>query len=97
MKDLQSEFEFDRNDYLDAIRSQDRQIKYLQGIIDRIHPALRRDCNYTNLDRIQAQAAWDPVSEQWILPKLTVEKISLPAAGRGSAISLGEVKLNVLK
>lgn len=49
--DLQSEFEFDRIDYLDTIRKLESQQELGQALIDRIHPCLRRDCNYSNLDR----------------------------------------------
>ena len=49
--DLQSEFEFDRIDYLDTIRKLERQHELSQALLDRIHPCLRRDCNYSNLDK----------------------------------------------
>lgn len=49
--DLQSEFEFDRIDYLDTIRKLEKQFELSQALLDRIHPCLRRDCNYSNLDR----------------------------------------------
>jgi kinesin family protein 3/17 len=78
--DLQSEFEFDRIDYLDTIRKQEQQMKFLQAIIEHIHPVIRRDCNYVNLDRIRAQSSWDENNQQWILPKLTIEKTQLPPA-----------------
>ena len=44
--DLQSEFERDRQDYLDTIRKQDQQIKLIESILDKIHPTVRKDCNY---------------------------------------------------
>lgn len=78
--DLQSEFEFDRIDYLDTIRKQEQHMKYLQAVIDKIHPALRRDCNYVNLDRIRAHAEWDELNQQWNLPKMAIEKSHLPPA-----------------
>ena len=82
VSDLQSEFEFDRIDYLDTIRRQERQMKLLQAILDKIHPCLRRDCNYVNLDRIKAQCEWDEESQSWSLPKMTIEKTKLPPAGK---------------
>jgi len=51
--DLQSEFEFDRIDYLDTIRKLEKQSDLSTALLDRIHPCLRRDCNYSNLDRIK--------------------------------------------
>ena len=50
--DLQSEFEFDRIDYLDTIRKQEKTMSWMQSVIDRIHPCLRRDCNYMNMDKV---------------------------------------------
>ena len=79
--DLQSEFEFDRIDYLDTIRKQETQMKLFQAIIDKIHPCLRRDCNYANLDRVKVQCEWDEENQRWILPKMTIEKTKLPPAG----------------
>ncbi|XP_025086308.1 kinesin-like protein KIF17 isoform X2 [Pomacea canaliculata] len=79
--DLQAEFEFDRVDYLDTIRKQERQIKLLDAIIARIHPCLRRDCNYYNIDRIRTECKWNEEEEQWILPKLVIERTALPTTG----------------
>ena len=44
--DIQSEFEKDRQDYLDTIRKQDQQILLLQTLLDKVQPMLRKDCNY---------------------------------------------------
>lgn len=54
--DLQSEFEYDRSNYLDTIRKQDQQLKLLQSILDKVSPTVRRDCNYANIDRIKVQS-----------------------------------------
>ncbi len=80
--DLQSEFEFDRIDYLDTIRKQEQQLKWFQSVIDKIHPCLRRDCNYMNLDRIKMQSEWDDVNQCWNLPKMQIEKSKLPPTGK---------------
>ncbi|XP_077867468.1 osmotic avoidance abnormal protein 3-like isoform X1 [Saccoglossus kowalevskii] len=77
--DLQSEFEFERIDYLDSIRKQDRQIKMFQQLLEKIQPLIRRDCNYSNLDRIKTECKWDEEEDKWILPELTVMKTSLPS------------------
>jgi kinesin family protein 3/17 len=81
--DLQSEFEFDRIDYLDTIRKQERQMSWLQSVIDRIHACLRRDCNYTNLDKVKMQSEWNEDNQCWNLPKMIIEKSTLPAAPPG--------------
>lgn len=57
-------------------------MKWLQAVIDKIHPCLRRDCNYVNLDRMRAQSDWDEEAQRWMLPRMTVEKSKLPPAGR---------------
>ena len=46
ISDLHSEFQNDRTDYLETIRRQDQQLKLLQGLLDKIQPTIRRDCNY---------------------------------------------------
>ncbi|ESN93514.1 hypothetical protein HELRODRAFT_88642, partial [Helobdella robusta] len=78
--DIQQEFEFDRIDYLDTIRKQEQQLKYFQAILSRIHPLIRKDCNFANLDKIKSQAEWDEINKNWILPKVVVEKGHLPSA-----------------
>lgn len=80
--DLQSEFEFDRIDYLDTIRKQEQQNRWLQAVIDRVIPVIRRDCNYVNLEKIRSLSEWDENNQVWVLPKLTIEKTHLPPAGK---------------
>ncbi len=46
IRDLQSEFESDRTDYLDTIRKQDQQLQLLQQILDKVQPTIRKECNY---------------------------------------------------
>lgn len=84
--DLQSEFELDRRDYLDTIRKQEMQIKWLEGVVDRIHPTLRSGCNFINLDRIRTQSKWDEDEAIWTMPKLTIEKVQLPSTNSGALV-----------
>ena len=56
IKDLQSEFERDRQDYLDTIRKQDQQLLLIETILDRVQPTVRKDCNYSNIERIKQEA-----------------------------------------
>jgi len=51
-------------------------------MISKIHPTLRRDCNYSNLDRIRVEARYDEDNYRWILPDLVLNKTSLPSAGK---------------
>merc|ERR550519_1198122 len=78
INDIQSEFEKDRQDYLDSIRKQDQQIKLLDQILDKVQPTLRKDCNYSNLDKIRTEASWSEERQSWRLPDLTVQKTKLP-------------------
>ena len=80
--DLASEFEFDRIDYLDTIRKQEQRLKLLQSIIDKIHPCLRRDCNYANLDKIKAESNWLEDEQRWILPKMSIVNVKMPNIGK---------------
>ena len=79
--DLQSEFEFERIDYLDTIRKQEKQLMLMQDLIDRISPCIRKDCNYSNIDRIKMECKFDEDEWKWILPKLTIERTALPVSG----------------
>lgn len=56
IEDLQHEFELDREDYLESIRKQNRQISLLQAILNKVQPCIRRDSNYANLEKIKKQA-----------------------------------------
>ncbi|KAK6191707.1 hypothetical protein SNE40_003322 [Patella caerulea] len=84
--DLQSEFEFDRIDYLDTMRKQDKQIKLLEALLERVQPCIRRDSNYSNLDRVKLDCKWDESNEKWILPKLVIERTALPSTGPGTTM-----------
>ncbi|XP_039270817.2 osmotic avoidance abnormal protein 3-like isoform X2 [Styela clava] len=81
VEDVSYEFERDREEYLSTIRKQEREISFLQGLISKIHPTLRRDCNYNNIDRVRNESTWNDDQQTWELPDLVVVKTSLPAAG----------------
>jgi len=61
--------------------------------VEQVVPTLRRDCNYTDLERVRSQSDWDELNERWRVPPFTVEKnrrITLPPAthlGPGSVLS----------
>jgi len=85
ISDLQSEFERDRQDYLDTIRKQDQQIKLIESILDKIHPTVRKDCNYSNIEKIKAESVWSDEQSRWKVPDLVVQKTKLPPADRSFA------------
>lgn len=79
--DLQTEFERDREDYLETIRKQEQIIKLQQQILDKIQPCIRRDCNYYNIDKVRSESTWDEESGKWNIPELVITKTTLPTAG----------------
>ncbi|XP_035208225.1 osmotic avoidance abnormal protein 3-like isoform X2 [Stegodyphus dumicola] len=81
VKDLQREFETERTDYLETIRKQDQQIKLLTQILDKIQPCIRRDCNYSNIEKIKSESQWDEDYQKWRIPELVVQKTKLPTPG----------------
>eukprot|EP00090_Calanus_glacialis_P013510 TRINITY_DN22193_c0_g1_i2.p1 TRINITY_DN22193_c0_g1~~TRINITY_DN22193_c0_g1_i2.p1 ORF type:complete len:890 (-),score=194.71 TRINITY_DN22193_c0_g1_i2:567-3236(-) len=82
INDLQSEFERDRTDYLDTIRKQDQQILLIDQILEKVQPTLRKDCNYSNIEKIKADAVWSDETQRWKVPELVVQKTKLPPAER---------------
>ncbi|XP_028663609.2 kinesin-like protein KIF17 [Erpetoichthys calabaricus] len=80
ISDLQSEFQFERIDYLATIRRLEREVQLSQQILERVQPLIRRDCNYSSIDRIRSEAVWDEESATWRLPEAMVQKTTLPAA-----------------
>lgn len=46
IRDIQSEFEVEREDYLETVRRQDKQIILLQQISEKIAGTLKKECNY---------------------------------------------------
>ena len=93
VKDLQREFEQEREEYLDTIRKQERQNKLLSKLLHKIQPLISHDCNYYNLDRIQSVSTWNEELQDWILPELKREKLSLPTMSNQE----GEITLPMRK
>ncbi|KAE9553381.1 hypothetical protein FO519_003391 [Halicephalobus sp. NKZ332] len=80
IQDIQAEFELDRLDYLDTIRKQDQQLKLLTQIIEKIHPLVKKESNYANLDKLKREAIWNDDQARWVLPELSMSKLGLPNA-----------------
>uniref|UniRef100_A0A8C5GRA3 Kinesin-like protein n=1 Tax=Gouania willdenowi TaxID=441366 RepID=A0A8C5GRA3_GOUWI len=78
IRDLQAEFEEERNDYLATIRRLEKEGQLLQGLLERMVLLVRRDCNYSSLDRLKKEALWDEENTVWRLPDVTVQKTTLP-------------------
>ncbi|XP_031320107.2 kinesin-like protein KIF17 isoform X1 [Camelus dromedarius] len=80
IKDLQSEFELEKIDYLATIRRQERDFMLLQQLLEQVQPLIRRDCNYSNLEKIRRESCWDEDNGFWKIPEPIVIKTSLPVA-----------------
>lgn len=78
IKDLQSEFELEKIDYLATIRRQERDFLLFQQLLEQVQPLIRRDCNYSNLDRVRRESCWDEDNGFWKIPEPVVIKTSLP-------------------
>lgn len=79
IKDLQSEFELEKIDYLATIRRQERDSMLFQQLLEQVQPLVRRDCNYSNLERIRRESCWDEDGGFWKIPKPVIIKTCLPA------------------
>ncbi|KAF5924683.1 hypothetical protein HPG69_004555 [Diceros bicornis minor] len=78
IKDLQSEFELEKIDYLATIRRQERDSMLFQQLLEQVQPLIRRDCNYSNLEKIRRESCWDEDNGFWKIPEPIIIKTSLP-------------------
>lgn len=79
IRDLQTEFEEERNDYLVTIRRLEREGQLLHDLLEHMAPLVRRDCNYSSLERLKREAAWDEESAAWRIPDVTIQRTTLPS------------------
>ncbi|XP_063144354.1 kinesin-like protein KIF17 isoform X12 [Rattus norvegicus] len=80
IKDLQSEFQLEKIDYLATIRRQERDSMLFQQLLEQVQPLIRRDCNYSNLEKIRRESSWDEDNGFWKIPEPIILKTSLPVA-----------------
>ncbi|KAL7988287.1 hypothetical protein Chor_007206 [Crotalus horridus] len=86
IKDLHSEFELERIDYLATIRRQEQELLLFQQLLDQVQPLIRRDCSYSNFDKIKRESTWDEESGSWKIPEPITQKTSLPAGGETGTV-----------
>ncbi|XP_076790010.1 kinesin-like protein KIF17 isoform X3 [Arvicanthis niloticus] len=84
IKDLQSEFQLEKIDYLATIRRQERDSMLLQQLLEQVQPLIRRDCNYSNLEKIRRESSWDEDNGFWKIPDPIILKTSLPVVPTGT-------------
>uniref|UniRef100_A0A914EIT8 Kinesin-like protein KIF17 n=1 Tax=Acrobeloides nanus TaxID=290746 RepID=A0A914EIT8_9BILA len=80
IQDITAEFELDRLDYLETIRKQDQQLKLCQQILEKIQPAIKKDSNYYDIEKIKKSAVWNEDQSRWILQELQMNRHILPNA-----------------
>ncbi|NWV02715.1 KIF17 protein, partial [Ptilonorhynchus violaceus] len=78
IKDLQMEFGLEKTDYLSTIRRQERDLMLCQQLLDQVQSLVRRDCNYSNLEKIRRESVWDEESSCWKIPEPVIQKTYLP-------------------
>ncbi|XP_018323560.1 kinesin-like protein KIF17 isoform X1 [Agrilus planipennis] len=78
VSDLQSEFQTEREDYLETIRRQDRSIKLLTQIAERIAGTLKETCNYRDIETIKRQSIWMDDLQKYKLPDMITPRTKLP-------------------
>ncbi|NWT47479.1 KIF17 protein, partial [Chroicocephalus maculipennis] len=78
IKDLQSEFELEKIDYLGTIRRLERDLLLFQQLLDQVQSLVRRDCNYSNLEKIKRESVWDEETGCWKIPEPVIQKTRLP-------------------
>ncbi|XP_059751416.1 kinesin-like protein KIF17 isoform X2 [Balaenoptera ricei] len=83
IKDLQSEFELEKIDYLATIRRQERDMMLFQQLLEQVQPLIRRDCNYSNLEKIRRESCWDEDNGFWKIPQPIILKTRLPVVSTG--------------
>ncbi|KAF4520862.1 hypothetical protein B566_EDAN007043 [Ephemera danica] len=67
--------------YDDIEQEQDRNMKLFQQIIAKMIPALKQECNYSDVDKIKADATWNDDTQKWKVPDLIFSRTKLPPAG----------------
>ena len=89
VRDLQSEFETERTDYLESIRKQEQQFRLVSQILDKILPFLKSECNYSNVEQIKSESFWDENSQQWVLPNMSMARVKFPSTQQQSIDLMG--------
>ena len=98
IQDLNSEFEIERQDYLDTVRDQDKKLKLYEQLLRTVVPCIRRDCNYFNIDKVIDDCKWNDDQSQWLLPKLVVTKSNLsPVNSKATVLDKRSGLMNVGK
>lgn len=77
-KDLQSEFERERQALLDTIRGHERHILLLETMVQRMSELIPSSCNYRDARRVLKEAKYDEEKNIYILPAPMKQETNLP-------------------
>lgn len=100
IQDLKDEFSEERNTMLENSKEKGRENLLLESIIDKIQPLIKREYNYSNIDKIKKEASFNEETEKWQLPKLSLKSenldqsnTSLPGVSYKPTLSARQLKL----
>ena len=79
--ELLEEFNIERLNYQEELKSNKKSADLLAAIIDKMQSLVKRDCNYASVDRIKKQAKWDDERQEWLLPQVSMNR-DLPFVGQ---------------
>lgn len=78
IRDLHSEFEDERSDYLETVRRLQRTLRLHSQLLQNLQPLIRRDVNYADLGWVRSRAVWLADEERWQLPDVQFLRTRLP-------------------
>ncbi|KAH8342742.1 hypothetical protein KR084_005635, partial [Drosophila pseudotakahashii] len=78
VSDLNSEFQLDREDYLDEIRNLGRHIKFYQQLVYKFHPNFRKNGRNWTPDTVLQNSFWNDDLKIWRIPE--IDSFKLPPA-----------------
>ncbi|XP_034111922.1 osmotic avoidance abnormal protein 3 isoform X1 [Drosophila albomicans] len=90
IEDLNSEFQLDREDYLDEIRQLGRHLKFYQLLFEKMCRILRKNGKNWNPEEIMENSVWNDDLKTWRLPTALGNTIKLPRTNPGSSFQIAK-------
>nr|XP_036672234.1 osmotic avoidance abnormal protein 3 isoform X2 [Drosophila suzukii] len=78
VSDLSSEFQLDREDYLDEIRNLGRHIKFYQQLVYKLNPSFQKNGKNWTPDIVMRNSSWNDDLKIWRIPE--IDSLKLPPA-----------------
>merc|ERR1711988_519640 len=86
-------FENEKSELFETVNKQRLEIQLLESILDRVQPMIKRDCNYSNIDKIKKEATYDEENQCWSLPNVRLRTDELPNVAASSRLSSRQMQL----